>query len=602
MESKETAMSTSSILPLHIKSSKQSLSHAASEEPSNFDSSSLQSDRSQDDENASDPERPDSSLTTDSESEANPTISLLPSEPTTPINSLLSLSETPYRLLAAHHPTTGRVYKIQALPGKGVGMLATALIPTGTRLLAETPIMTVQRRDWQYDRTQRNAVVSAYLSLPHPYMQLFDALHHAPSQFQDWHGLIETEYNDAAPFGPEDPPPDVPFDGVLSRIEQSRVMAVFSTNAFGVCPSSSSTNVAAVICAEASRLNHSCTPNIQFTWNENVLGGAITMHALRDILPGEEITASYVDLLKSFSERKEKLRNGYGFDCDCVVCSANDEVIAASDARRHTIRESLFTCRTAREDEPWMRELSVEFRERLDSTVGLLKEEGLVNVILSNAHVCSLEMGIVPGDRVYLQQVLAVLKRCIGADHKWYLGMQAQLSHLEDAAASAFEAPTDQCEEGNASTHESAANPPTQAESSSADVVAESSAAAAAAAASTSSCAVGHSADAGAPAPEMASTANGEPASRTDAPGFPASDENDSSVESTDTDAADFDDIPCFDGACDDDDAAVPPRIRTGYTASARASSSASDSGRDDTLRRNLVVQKKEKGKNREIA
>ncbi|KAK8151217.1 hypothetical protein BKA80DRAFT_184592, partial [Phyllosticta citrichinensis] len=74
------------------------------------------------------------------------------------------------------------------------------------------------------------------------------------------------------------------------------------------------------ICAEASRLNHSCTPNIQFTWNENVLGGAITMHALRDILPGEEITASYVDLLRSTAERKEKLHNAYGFDCACAVC------------------------------------------------------------------------------------------------------------------------------------------------------------------------------------------------------------------------------------------------------------------------------------------
>lgn len=351
------------ILPLHLK--------ASEEHSNNLDSAETQID----DGYGSDAENP-ARAESSSQASATNDITMLPCEPTTPITSPLPLSETPYQLLAAHHPTSGRLYKISALPGKGLGMRATCHIPSGTRLLAETPVLTVYKRDWAYDTTQRTAVISTYLTLPQPYVELFDDLTHTEASFAQWHTLIEQEYSDAQPFGPSDPPRAVPFDGHLGRIAQARVMATLSTNAFGV--DGSRDGIAAAICPEASRINHSCTPNMQFAWNDNVLGGAVTMHATRAIAPGEEITAGYIDLYKPSTDRQELLSTNYGFDCGCVVCGAGEAAVRVSDCRREMIRAGLAKVRAEREDyEPGRKRLGGEARELLEGVARLHEEEGL---------------------------------------------------------------------------------------------------------------------------------------------------------------------------------------------------------------------------------
>ncbi|KAK7548439.1 hypothetical protein IWX91DRAFT_406776, partial [Phyllosticta citricarpa] len=256
------------------------------------------------------------------------------------------------------------------MPGKGVGALATTFIPAGTRIIAETPIMAIHRRDWKYETTQRMAVIQAYLSLPHPHTQLYDSL--------------------------------------LSRSEQTRIMAVFATNTFGVHHSRD--KIEAVICPEASRLNHACAPNVQFVWNDIFMGGALTMHAVRDIDAGEELTVGYMELLECSAERHEKLRAVYGFDCSCVVCGADDAAVRLSDCRREMMRKGLATCKKARAEAPKWCSLSPEVREILESVVALHQEEGLLG--LSAADAFQMEI-----DRHYMQQTLVVLERCIGADH-----------------------------------------------------------------------------------------------------------------------------------------------------------------------------------------
>ncbi|KAK7539235.1 hypothetical protein IWX47DRAFT_610908 [Phyllosticta citricarpa] len=379
MESKATAKSTPHLLPLHNKSSTRSLPDEATGDSRGLDAVSVRTERSREDVDGSDPD----SLSSDSHSEEVPTITLLPSAPSTPITSLLSLSETPYTLLAAHHETTGRVYKIQNMPGKGVGALATTFIPAGTRIIAETPIMAIHRRDWKYETTQRMAVIQAYLSLPHPHTQLYDSLVNSPPQYRHWHDLIEQEWQDAQSFGPEDEPHAVPFDSELSRSEQTRIMAVFATNTFGVHHSRD--KIEAVICPEASRLNHACAPNVQFVWNDIFMGGALTMHAVRDIDAGEELTVGYMELLECSAERHEKLRAVYGFDCSCVVCGADDAAVRLSDCRREMMRKGLATCKKARAEAPKWCSLSPEVREILESVVALHQEEGLLGLSAADA-------------------------------------------------------------------------------------------------------------------------------------------------------------------------------------------------------------------------
>ena len=45
------------------------------------------------------------------------------------------------------------------------------------------------------------------------------------------------------------------------------------------------------------------------------------MVACRPILPGEELTHSYVEIVEGRPTRQEKLLQSYGFRCNCVRCS-----------------------------------------------------------------------------------------------------------------------------------------------------------------------------------------------------------------------------------------------------------------------------------------
>lgn len=96
----------------------------------------------------------------------------------------------------------------------------------------------------------------------------------------------------------------------------------------------------AAIFPHAARFNHGCNPNACFTWNEGV--GKETIHAMRDIKEGEEITISYCDMMHDTPLRAWELKH-YGFVCDCPACSGdeNDEGSFAykSAERRYKLQE-----------------------------------------------------------------------------------------------------------------------------------------------------------------------------------------------------------------------------------------------------------------------
>lgn len=55
--------------------------------------------------------------------------------------------------------------------------------------------------------------------------------------------------------------------------------------------------------------------------------------ASRDILPGEEITITYIDPLQKRQARQAALYTSWGFNCDCRLCLATSEAADHSDAR-----------------------------------------------------------------------------------------------------------------------------------------------------------------------------------------------------------------------------------------------------------------------------
>lgn len=92
------------------------------------------------------------------------------------------------------------------------------------------------------------------------------------------------------------------------------------------------TNISeAGIFLEACRINHACDNNAQKHWNRNI--NRHTVHALRDIYKGEEITIYYLSVLNNREARKKALQEKFEFTCLCRLCSLPLEQSQESDRR-----------------------------------------------------------------------------------------------------------------------------------------------------------------------------------------------------------------------------------------------------------------------------
>lgn len=80
----------------------------------------------------------------------------------------------------------------------------------------------------------------------------------------------------------------------------------------------------------ASLLNHDCLPNLaRFddfegkASREQPGNTAIAFRALHDIPKGEELTTSYFPLTLDYSERQQRCKALYGFQCLCLRCQVS---------------------------------------------------------------------------------------------------------------------------------------------------------------------------------------------------------------------------------------------------------------------------------------
>ncbi|KAL1610487.1 hypothetical protein SLS60_002155 [Paraconiothyrium brasiliense] len=84
-------------------------------------------------------------------------------------------------------------------------------------------------------------------------------------------------------------------------------------------------------------LNHSCFPNAISTWNSTAKHR--TVHALRPIRSGQEITISYFDFDGvPRAKRRSVLREAFEFQCNCRACSLLRTQASSSDHRRTEIQ------------------------------------------------------------------------------------------------------------------------------------------------------------------------------------------------------------------------------------------------------------------------
>lgn len=197
-------------------------------------------------------------------------------------------------------------YAVKVAEGKGLGVFAIRDLKRGTRIMRERPLIHLPKGNMMY-------VSAEFAKLSGHEQALYLSLHCRPlgaldaartSNLRARQGLRASAV-------------------ALSIEEQVKIMAICETNAFEAGEGS-------VICSEASRIDHSCLPNVHHCWNDTI--GQETVHAVKDIAPGEEILTTYVGVSGDSGERKKQL-NRYGFTCDCPACDDSTTFGRASEKR-----------------------------------------------------------------------------------------------------------------------------------------------------------------------------------------------------------------------------------------------------------------------------
>ncbi|KAK5628619.1 hypothetical protein RRF57_004334 [Xylaria bambusicola] len=85
---------------------------------------------------------------------------------------------------------------------------------------------------------------------------------------------------------------------------------------------------------DVAKFNHDCRPNVHYRIAETTM----TVVAARDILEGEELTISYVDIFLPSKKRKERIRS-WGFECACALCQGPKNETIVSDKRLRRIEQ-----------------------------------------------------------------------------------------------------------------------------------------------------------------------------------------------------------------------------------------------------------------------
>ncbi|KAK1712226.1 uncharacterized protein BDZ83DRAFT_723684 [Colletotrichum acutatum] len=151
-------------------------------------------------------------------------------------------------------------------------MFAMGRIARGARLLAETPMFRVPRDESNLQKLEA-AVARSVGFLSQVQRESFFAL-------SNFHGTRHRE-----------------------------ALGIARTNALPLGSDASEGG----IFLEASRINHFCRHNAQNTWNDN--RGQLTIHVLRVIDDGEEITISYLGASETYAARQSRLQRSFGFVC-----------------------------------------------------------------------------------------------------------------------------------------------------------------------------------------------------------------------------------------------------------------------------------------------
>ncbi|KAL1743961.1 hypothetical protein HDZ31DRAFT_83068 [Schizophyllum fasciatum] len=114
--------------------------------------------------------------------------------------------------------------------------------------------------------------------------------------------------------------------GIGSPGELLDLTSRFATNSYTVT-TADLTPVGACVSPVVSLINHSCSPNAAIVFprmskDPSIQEPQISVVALRDIQPTEQILTSYIDTTLPRTLRRRELMEAYSFTCECSLCVA----------------------------------------------------------------------------------------------------------------------------------------------------------------------------------------------------------------------------------------------------------------------------------------
>jgi hypothetical protein len=269
------------------------------------------------------------------------------------------------------------IYAILDVPGRGKGLVAIEDIPKGTRILSESPVITTpeRQRDIEWLMTH---IAQQVASLSERQLQSFLSMHNL-----------------------------YPYVNIA---EQS--LGIFRTNGLPI----EANGIGAGIFLEACRINHACDNNAQKHWNQRIQQH--TIHALRDIPKGEEITITYLGLDSSREVRQKKLKEKFGFLCSCRLCSLPTDQSHENDRRLEQIGQldNLigFDC--------MCKKFLLRTLRYVDERISLYNEQGPGNSGLPRAYLDAAQIAIANSylarGRIFAERAVEGWRIAYGSDSK----------------------------------------------------------------------------------------------------------------------------------------------------------------------------------------
>jgi len=120
-------------------------------------------------------------------------------------------------------------------------------------------------------------------------------------------------------------------DGLATEKDGKTLEGIVRTNA----QSCDNNDFDMMVCPTICRLNHSCEPNCELSWDDELKEEHV--YASKAIEPGEELCICFVNIIAPAAQRQRDLFFRFGFQCACPLC--NQGFRPASDARRSRLQE-----------------------------------------------------------------------------------------------------------------------------------------------------------------------------------------------------------------------------------------------------------------------